>query len=147
MSQKWGTVYLGGIQLDIDPDNYKIIEGKRRGSVHQLITPSTVTSTMTFVQDFGVDVGDYVITISGVIFSQTMSQLMTLYRKTNYSFTVTDFMYNNIVAQFYPGEVSYTATPIPGSQDAFTYNIKLVVIGWNTFENVSGSGGSFPATS
>jgi hypothetical protein len=144
MSQKWGTVFIGGIQLDIDPDDYNIISGKRRGSVHQLITPSTINGTMTMIQDFGVDMGDFSVEIRGVAFDSTIAALLALYRLTNYSFIVTDFKYNNYTAQFEPGEESFKASTVAGSQDAWTYFIKLRIVVWNSTETVSGSTSTFP---
>ena len=54
-------VKLDAIALDIDPDNYVMLGGRRRGSVHRLIDGTTV------YQDRGINPTDLVIQLSGVL--------------------------------------------------------------------------------
>ena len=53
------SVTLDGITLDLDPQNYVINEGTRRGSIHKKIDGSTL------FQDFGFDVTDLRISLKG----------------------------------------------------------------------------------
>lgn len=129
-------VVLDGIALDIDPNNYVPIGGRKRGSVHRIIDGSTV------YQDRGISASDLTIQISGILTSQTTLQaLYAIYRKTSYSFTLTDFKGNVLTVMFTPGAESFTAKPIYGSNIAYTYAMQLSVVSVTTW-----LGGVFPAT-
>lgn len=129
-------VVLDSIALDIDPNNYVMIGGRKRGSVHRIIDGSTV------YQDRGISASDLTIQISGVLTSLTTLQaLYAIYRKTSHSFTLTDFKGNVFTVIFTPGAESFTAKPIYGSNIAYTYALQLSVVSITTW-----LGGAFPAT-
>jgi hypothetical protein len=115
-------VKLDGIPLDIDPEEYAVLGGKRRGSVHRLISGGTV------IQDRGFSASDMSIIISGKLVNvTTLRALFAIYRKTGYTFTVEDFKDNSFTCCFTPGVEAFTAKPIPGSGRAYTFQIVLSV--------------------
>lgn len=116
-------VVLNSIALDIDPDNYMLLGGKRRGSVHKTVDGSTV------FQDRGFDETDGIIQLSGQLTSvETVKSLLTLYKLTAKSFTFTDFKNNQYTVVFTPGEESLQVLPIRGSNIGYTYKIMLSIV-------------------
>lgn len=125
-------VVLGGTALDIDPETLVILSGKRRGSVHKLIGGDTL------IQDFGINVGDMMISFSGMLTDiATLQALMTLYRLTGGIHTYTDFKDNEFTVAFEPGEESFQAEPNRGSTVSFKYTIKLRVVTVTQYLGVS----------
>ena len=132
------SVTLNGIALDIDPDNYVLMSGRRRGSVHPLVDGGTV------IQDRGLDQSDMRIQLSGTLTDvTTLKALYALYRKTSYTFTFADFKSNSFTVCFLPGTESFVASPIKGSNRAFSYTIQLAVVTVDTWFGVVGG---YPAT-
>ena len=116
-------VTLAGIALDIDPDNYAMLGGKRRGSIHRMIDGSTV------YQDRGMNESDLTIQLSGKLTDVTTLQaLYAIYRKLGYAFTFTDFKGMSMTVVFTPGTESFSAKPIYGSNISYTYTIQLSVV-------------------
>ena len=116
-------VKLNAIPLDIDPDNYIMLGGRRRGSVHRLIDGTTV------YQDRGINETDLVIQLSGVLTDvNTLKALYALYRKKGTSFTFEDFKGMKMTVVFTPGTESFTAKPIYGSNIAYTYTMLLSIV-------------------
>jgi hypothetical protein len=116
-------VKLNSIPLDIDPDNYIMLGGRRRGSVHRLIDGDTV------YQDRGINPSDLVVQISGVLTDvNTLKALYALYRLKGYSFTLEDYKGMQMTVVFSPGAESFTAKPIYGSNIAYTYTMLLSVV-------------------
>lgn len=131
-------VTLDNVILEIDPDVYSPIGGKRRGSVHKLIGGGTV------VQDRGFDPTDMLIEFSGKTVQLTTVQgLMSVFRKTSYSFPFTDFKGMAATVVFEPQE-GLELSVIHGSNSGWTYKVKLRVISVQTWLGVAGG---FPATS
>ncbi len=127
MSNQYGTIYIAGIQLDLDPKNYKIYDGTRRGSIHRL-----VDGTSEF-QDRGIDLSDVRIELSGELINlTTIYALQQQYVLIGNQMTYTDFKGNNWNVIFQPGVNSLTYEPILGSTRGYTYTIKLVIVSVNT---------------
>ena len=125
-------VTLDGIALDIDPDKYAMLGGKRRGSVHKIIDGTTV------FQDRGINMTDLVIQFSGTLFDVTTVQaLYAIYRKESYIFIFEDFKGMNMSVLFTPGVESFKVDPIYGSNKGYTYTIMLSVAYVNTWFNTS----------
>ena len=116
-------VTINGVPLDIDPDAYTPIEGRRRGSVHKLVGGGTL------VQDFGINEGDMTVQFSGMtINTATRQALYALYRKTGAVYRFTDFYDNDFQVRFEPGEQSLQMEMVKGSASGWKYTIKLRVI-------------------
>ena len=125
-------VTLNGIALDIDPENYAMLGGKRRGSVHRMIDGTTV------YQDRGINPTDLVIQFSGKLINVTTLQaLYALYRLTGYTFEFTDFKGMHMTVVFTPGAESFKAEPIYGSTISYTYTIQLSVVSVDVWFNTS----------
>ena len=125
-------VTLAGIALDIDPDNYAMLGGKRRGSVHRMIDGTTV------YQDRGINESDLTVQISGKLTNVTTLQaLYALYRLTGYTFELTDFKGMQMTVVFTPGVEPFTAKPIYGSNISYTYSIQLSVVSVDVWFNTS----------
>jgi hypothetical protein len=125
-------VTLDGIALDIDPDNYAMLGGKRRGSVHRIIDGTTV------YQDRGINPSDLTISLSGKLTNVTTLQaLYAIYRKLGYSFTFTDFKGMSMTVVFTPGTESFAIKPIYGSTISYTYTIQLSVVSVNVWFSTS----------
>lgn len=125
-------VTLNSIPLDIDPDNYAMLGGRRRGSVHRLIDGTTV------YQDRGINPTDLTIQLSGILTDvNTLKSLYALYRKKSSEFTFVDFKGMNMTVIFTPGTESFTVKPIYGSNRAYTYTILLSVVSVNTWFSTS----------
>jgi hypothetical protein len=125
-------VKLNSIALDIDPDNYIMLGGRRRGSVHRLIDGSTV------YQDRGIDETDLTIQLSGVLTDvDTLKALYALYRLKDTQFTFEDFKGMKMTVVFVPGTESFSAKPIYGSNRAFTYAMLLAVVSVDVWFNTS----------
>ncbi len=127
MGNQYGTIYIAGIQLDIDPKNYKIFSGSRRGSIHKL-----VDGTSEF-QDRGIDLSDIRVELSGELINlTTIYSLNQQYNKIGNQMTYTDFKGNNWNVIFQPGVEAFAFEPILGSTRGYTYTIKLVIISVNS---------------
>lgn len=121
-------VVLDGITLDLDPEDYVIFDGIRRGSIHRLITGSTI------FQDRGFDVTDMRLTLKGKLTElATVQALVASYRLEGNVFQLTDFKGNDFQCIFTPGEKSLVLTPIRGSGAGWTYSIQLCVISATSF--------------
>ena len=132
-------VKLDAIALDIDPDNYVMLGGRRRGSVHRLIDGTTV------YQDRGINPTDLVIQLSGVLTDvATLKSLYVLYRGKDSQFTFEDFKGMKMTVIFTPGTESFTAKPIYGSNIAYTYTILLSIVSVDTWFSTSSG---FPSDS
>jgi hypothetical protein len=130
MSEYTGVsqVKLNGIPLDIDPDRYTMLGGRRRGSVHKIIDGGTV------YQDRGFDASDMSIILSGSLTDvTTLKALFAVYRKTGFTFTFEDFKENSFEVCFTPGNESFLVEPIKGSNRAYSYQILLSVVSVNTW--------------
>ena len=116
-------VKLNGIALDIDPTDYVMLEGRRRGSVHRLIDGTTV------YQDRGINPTDLIIQLSGTLTDvTTLKALYALYRQISTEFTFEDFKGMKMTVVFTPGVSSFRVTPIYGSNMAYTYTMLLSVV-------------------
>jgi hypothetical protein len=116
-------VKLDNIALDIDPESYQMLDGRRRGSVHRIIDGTTV------YQDRGINPSDLTITFSGKLTDvTTLKALYVIYRKLAYSFTFEDFKGMEMTVVFTPGTNSFKADPIYGSNKGYTYTIQLSVV-------------------
>ena len=125
-------VKLDNIALDIDPDNYVMLGGKRRGSVHKIIDGTTV------FQDRGINMTDLTIQLSGSLTDvTTLKALYAVYRKESYIFIFEDFKGMNMSVLFTPGVESFVVKPIYGSNHGYTYTILLSVAYVNTWFNTS----------
>lgn len=122
------TFTLNGTPLDLDPTDYDMLGGRRRGSIHKIIGGGTV------IQDRGIDVTDLVIQMQGQLINQsTLDALYTLYRLTGSEFTFVDDKGNSFQVVFTPGVESFKAKPIRGSQRGFAYIMQLSVRSVNTW--------------
>jgi hypothetical protein len=116
-------VKLSGVALDIDPNDYIMLGGRRRGSVHRLIDGTTV------YQDRGINPSDLVIQVSGILTDvTTLKALYSLYRVKGASFAFEDFKGMKMTVAFTPGAESFAVKPIYGSNIAYTYTILLSVV-------------------
>jgi len=131
-------VSLNGIPLDIDPEEYIPIGGRRRGSVFRLIDGGTV------YQDRGIDASDLIIQVVGRITSlTTLKSLYALYRKIGTTFTFIDFKGNQFTVIFSPGQESFVVSPIRGSTVGWEYRMLLSVV---SVEKWLGDIGGFPSS-
>jgi hypothetical protein len=129
-----GTVYLNGIQFDIDPEDLKVLGGHRHGSAHHLVDGTTL------YQDRGFDITHAVLEMSGVILNaSTLASLATLYANTGaVEMSYSDWMGNAMTVIFTPGQESFSVKPIRGATSAWTYNLTLSVLSatvWNGISN------------
>ena len=114
-------VTINSIALDIDPSNYLMISGRRRGSVHRLIDGGTV------YQDRGMNATDYTLQLSGMFTDKnTLKSIFALYQAGT-ALTIVDFKGNTFSAIFTPGVDSFQVTPIYGSNIAFNYTMLLSI--------------------
>lgn len=130
----YGSVYLAGIQLDVDPSSYQIIGGHRHGSMHHLVGGTTI------FQDRGFDVTHARITLSGELFNySTVTALANLYRSSSaIQMSFTDWNGNALTVLFVPGDDAFTVDTIHGATSGWTYNLHLAVIAatnWNGIIN------------
>jgi len=126
-------IKLDGIPLDIDPEKYTMLGGKRRGSVHRTIDGGTV------YQDRGFSATDMSILLSGRLTDvTTLRALFAIYRKTGYTFNFEDFKGNIFVVCFTPGVESFSAEPIHGSNRAYAFQISLSVVSVTKWLNDEG---------
>lgn len=131
-------VTLNDVILELDPDTYVPISGKRRGSVHKLISGGTV------VQDRGFDQTDMLIELSGKIIElSTVQALFALYRKTGLVFPFSDYKGTTATVVFEPQE-GLDLDTIHGSDSGWTYKMKLRVQAVQTWLGVPDG---FPASS
>lgn len=131
-------VIIDTVILEVDPEVYSAVNGKRRGSVHKLIGGGTL------VQDRGFDPTDMLIEFSGKIIElATVQGLMAVYRKTGYVFRFSDFKGTAGTAVFEPQE-GMELDVIHGSNIGWTYKIKLRV---QTITDWLGIAGSLPPSS
>lgn len=127
-------VLLDNIALDLDPEEYIPLSGKRRGSVHRCIDGTTV------IQDRGIDETDLIIQLSGKLTSAvTLKSLYALYRLTGKTFTFKDFKNNEFTVVFTPGVDSFSVAPLRGSNIGWEYKIMLSVVSVNTWFGLSSS--------
>ena len=125
-------VKLDNIALDIDPDNYAMLGGKRRGSIHRIIDGTTV------YQDRGINQSDLTIQLSGTLTDvTTLKALYAVYRKIAHSFKFEDFKGMQMTVVFTPGVDSFTIKPIYGSNHGYTYTISLSVVSVDVWFNTS----------
>lgn len=133
MSCAASSVTLGGITWDIDPEQYSMLGGTRRGSVHKIVDGDTA------FQDRGFTVKDSVITLSGQLTSavtvKAIWALFTAASGTTYTFT--DYKGNIFTVLFMPGQESFTVKPIRGSNLAFEYSMTLAVVSVSQWFNGS----------
>jgi hypothetical protein len=131
-------VTLNGIALDIDPEEYVPLGGRRRGSVFRLIDGGTV------YQDRGISASDLVIQVVGRITNvTTLKSLYALYRKAATTFTFIDFKGNQFTVIFTPGQESFVVSPIRGSNIGYDYRMLLSVV---SVEKWFGDIGGFPSS-
>ena len=124
---KAGTVYLGSVRLDIDPESLSPVQARRRGSVHRLIDGTTV------YQDRGVSASDRTVLLSGKLYNLgTVQALQALYETTGSTFAYTDWLGNAFTVLFTPGTESLTLTPIHGQRRGWEYRISLSVVSATT---------------
>lgn len=135
MSCLASSVSLGGITWDIDPEDYAMLGGTRRGSVHKLVDNTTA------FQDRGFFVGDGVIQISGQFTDvETVKSLWDLYAGVGGTpMLFTDYKGNQFNVLFTPGQDSFTVKPIRGSNRSFEYTMSLSIV-----EVISWFNGSSP---
>jgi hypothetical protein len=130
----YGTVYLNGIQFDLDPEDLTILGGHRHGSVHHLVSGPDV------YQDRGFDITHATLELSGTfINASTITAFATLYSATTaVSMSWTDWMGNALTVIFTPGQDSFVVKPIRGAANAWTFTMSLRVISatsWNGISN------------
>lgn len=131
-------IKLDNIALDIDPESYQLLNGRRRGSVHRLIDGGTV------YQDRGINPSDLTIALSGKLTDvTTLKALYAIYRKLAYSFVFEDFKGMKMTVVFTPGTDSFHVEPIYGSNRGYTYAIQLSVVSVDTWFSTSSG---FPGT-
>jgi hypothetical protein len=131
-------VTIDGVALDIDPSDYVMLGGSRRGSIHRTIDGGTV------FQDRGINVTDLVIQISGMFTSvTTLKAIYAIYRKIGHQATLVDFKGNTFTVVFTPGAESFRAQPIYGSNAGYTYTMTLNVV---AVVNWFGTVGGFPSS-
>lgn len=117
-----GSLFLDGIQFDIDPAGYSPYTARKRGSVHMIIDGTVV------IQDRGVNPGDQRIRISGKTFNQsTINALWALYRTTGTTYTLTDWIGNSFTVTFVPGQEAFKADYYPGATGCYNYDFQLIV--------------------
>lgn len=127
------NIVIDDLTLTIDPNNYSLIGGKRRGSVHRLLNGGTV------VQDMGFSANDMEIQMSGVAHNHsTLRRLMELYEAGG-PYTMTDFYGNEFSVRFVPGLESFNAQMVRGSGNAFNYNLLLIVVNCTKWLGVDSS--------
>ena len=115
-------IKLGGIPLDIDPDDYGMVGGARRGSTHRTIAGGTV------IQDRGFVEADQRIVLTGRLTSlTTLKGLYALYRTTG-TMTFEDYKGNAYTVVFVPGMDSFIFKPIRGSNIGYEYTMHLQVV-------------------
>lgn len=116
-------VKINNIALDLDPVDYLMVGGTRRGSVHRVIGGGTV------IQDRGFSETDQRIALSGQLTSlTTVRALYALYRATAGVYSFVDFKGNEYTVAFVPGMESFTFKPIRGSNSGYTYSMHLIVV-------------------
>jgi hypothetical protein len=121
-------IKLDNIPLDIDPESYVMLGGRRRGSVHKTLDGGTV------FQDRGFSASDMTISLSGSLTDvTTLRALFALYRKTGHSFPFIDFKGNAFTCVFTPGAESFHVEPIHGSNRAYSYTMALSVVSVETW--------------
>lgn len=133
MACETSSVTLGGITFDLDPVNYQMLGGTRRGSVHQLIDNTTA------YQDRGFFVGDGTISLSGQFTDvETLRSLWALYAGVGGTpMTFTDFKGNSFQVLFSPGQESFQVSPIKGSNRGFEFSMQLSIVSVNQWFNGS----------
>lgn len=133
MACETSSVTLAGVQWDVDPTEYNMLGGARRGSVHKLVTDETA------FQDRGFFVSDGVIRLSGRFTDvETMKSLWALYAGVGGTpMTFTDFKGNSFEVLFTPGQESFTVKPIQGSNLGFEYTMSLSIVSVNSWFNGS----------
>jgi len=129
-----GTVYIGGVQLDLDPEDLKILGGHRHGSAHHLVDGTTL------FQDRGFSITHAVLEMSGVILNaSTLAAIAALYAETGaVTMSYSDWMGNRMTVLFTPGQESFSAKPLRGATSAWTYSLSLSVLSatvWNGISN------------
>lgn len=116
-------VTLNGIHLDIDPDNYEMFGGKRRGAALRTLDGGTV------YQDRGFNETDGLIQMTGKFTDETtLVNLLKLYKIVGTAFTFVDFKGNQYQVVFTPGQDSCIVSPIQGSDRGFLYKISLSIV-------------------
>ena len=126
-------VVIDNIALDIDPEDYVMLGGQRRGSVHRVIGGTTV------YQDMGINPSDLIIQMSGKFIDvTTLKSIYAIYRKTGHQITLTDFKGNNFTVIFVPGVESFQVKPIYGSAQGYLYVMTFSVVSVNTWFSTSG---------
>ncbi len=130
----YGTVYLNGIQFDLDPEDLEIVGGARFGSSHKL-----VDGTIEY-QDRGYDITHATLELSGTFINQsTVTAITRLYAsQTAVSMPWTDWMGNALTVIFTPGQQSFAVKVIRGAANGWTFTMSLRVIAatsWNGITN------------
>jgi hypothetical protein len=126
-------VILDNIALDIDPDEYMMLNARRRGSVHLLVSGDTL------FQDRGIHIKDATIQLSGSLTDvTTLKALWAIYIKTGYTFTLKDFKDNEFTVLFTPGVNAFTVSPIRGSNRGYRYTISLSIVSVEKWFGIEG---------
>jgi hypothetical protein len=131
-------ITLDNIALDIDPSEYVMLGGRRRGSIHRTIDGGTV------YQDRGINETDLTIQMSGMLTDiTTLKALYAIYRKIGHQITLVDFKGNVFTVVFTPGMESFRAKPNYGSNVSYSYTMSFNVVAVATWLSTSTG---FPAT-
>ncbi len=130
----YGTVFIDGIQLDLDPEDYKVLGGRRFGSEHPL-----VDGTIEY-QDFGFDITHAKINLTGTLINYTtLTALATLYASaTAVQMPFTDWRGNALTVIFTPGQDSFDVSVMRGATSAWTFTMNLSIVAatvWNGINN------------
>lgn len=114
-------VVLGGVTLDLDPTEYRPLDGVRRGTVFRLIDGTRI------VQDRGFSLtGDGVVSLKGTLINLSTVQALLALFEAGGSMTLTDFKGNEFVVVFAPGR-PFPVTPMTGSNRGWQYEIDLII--------------------
>lgn len=114
---------LNVVILDVDPTVYKPLELPVRGSVFPTLDGGAIRQVL------GVKAKDLVLQLEGIIATQeNLDALHAKYRQPSLVYELRDWLDNIFQVIFTPGQVSFSAVPIPGScSGGYTYQMSLQV--------------------
>ena len=109
--------------FDVDPTVYKPLELPIRGSVFPTLDGGAIRQVL------GVKQKDLVLTLEGVLATQeNLDALHAKFRQPSVVYELRDWLDNRFTVIFTPGQVSFSAVPIPGSCDGgYSYTMSCQV--------------------
>lgn len=109
--------------FDVDPDVYRPLEFPIRGSVFPTLDGGVIRQVM------GLKVKDLVIQLEGRLATQeNFLALHAKYRQPSGVYEFRDWLDSRYQVIFSPGQISFSATPIPGScEGGYSYVMSLQV--------------------